>query len=302
MNSAVVECSGISKKYGEIPALINFDLQISGGEVFGLIGPDGSGKTTLFRILSTLILPDSGNARVLGHDVVKDFRFIRKSIGFMPGRFSLYQDLTVEENLAFYASVFGVDIKANYHLIKEIYTPLEPFRNRRAGQLSGGMKQKLALSCALIHKPALIILDEPTTGVDAVSRKEFWDHLAVLQKDGMTIMVSTPYMDEAQRCGRLAMIEKGRILDIGGPGEIRSRFKEILYNLNCSDRYKALLICRKIEMVKSVHAFGQSLHLTLVPGVVIDDIMRILYNQGIDDITIGEIPPSIEDCFIQYLT
>ena len=301
MNDPIVECRSISKKYGEIPALVKFDLDISEGEVFGMIGPDGAGKTTLFRILSTLILPDTGRATVLGHDVIKDYRYIRKSIGFMPGRFSLYQDLTVEENLKFYASVFGVNIRDNYHLIKDIYAPLEPFRSRRAGKLSGGMKQKLALSCALIHRPSLLILDEPTTGVDAVSRKEFWDHLGYLQKDGMTILVSTPYMDEAQRCGRLAMIQKGSMLDIGRPDEIRSRFHGPLFQLTCSDRYQALLICRKIEQISSVHAFGQELHLTLTDPPKIEFVENFLAAQGIREIVIQEMTPTIEDCFMQYL-
>jgi len=301
MNNSIVECRSVSKKYGDIPALIDFDINISKGEVFGMIGPDGAGKTTLFRILSSLILPDSGRAEVLGHDVVRDYRYIRKSIGFMPGRFSLYQDLTVEENLKFYASVFGVNIRDNYHLIKDIYAPLEPFAKRRAGKLSGGMKQKLALSCALIHKPLLLILDEPTTGVDAVSRKEFWDHLGSLRKDGMTILVSTPYMDEAQRCGRLAMIQKGRLLDIGKPAEIQSRFNGTLFQLTSSDRYAALLICRKSDKISSVHAFGQALHLTLADGVQTAYIENLLINHGVTEIVIQEVPPSIEDCFMQYL-
>lgn len=301
MNSPIVQCRGVSKKYGEIPALVNFDIDISEGEVFGMIGPDGAGKTTLFRILSSLILPDSGRATVLSHDVVKDYRYIRKSIGFMPGRFSLYQDLTVEENLKFYASVFGVNIHDNYYLIKDIYGPLEPFRSRRAGKLSGGMKQKLALSCALIHKPLLLILDEPTTGVDAVSRKEFWDHLGSLQKDGLTILVSTPYMDEAQKCSRLAMIQKGRLLDIGKPEEIRSRFNGTLFQLTCSDRYQALLVCRNIEQISSVHSFGQALHLTLADGVQTEFIRSLLTDQGIAEVLINEISPTIEDCFMQYL-
>lgn len=301
MNSPIVECRGISKKYGEIPALVNFDMDISPGEVFGLIGPDGSGKTTLFRILTSLILPDSGRATVLGHDVVKDYRYIRKSIGFMPGRFSLYQDLTVEENLNFYASVFNVNVGKNYHLIKDIFAPLEPFQTRRAGKLSGGMKQKLALSCALIHKPMLLILDEPTTGVDAVSRKEFWDHLGSLQKEGMTILVSTPYMDEAQRCGRLAMIQKGCMLDIGHPDEIRSRFNGMLVQLTCSARYEALLACRKSPQIQSVHAFGQALHLTLDEGINTEIVEKMLIANGIGDIDIRPISPTIEDCFMQHM-
>ena len=301
MNNQVIQCTGISKKYGEISALVNLDLGIQQGEVFGLIGPDGAGKTSLFRILATLILPDSGQASVLGHDVVKDYRFIRESIGFMPGRFSLYQDLSVEENLKFYASVFGVSIQENYHLIKDIYGPLEPFKSRRAGKLSGGMKQKLALSCALIHKPKLLILDEPTTGVDAVSRKEFWDHLSALQAEGMTILVSTPYMDEAERCGRLAMIQKGQVLDIGRPQEIRSRFKKPLFQVNCSDRYAGLLVCRDLTQVESVHAFGQSLHLVLAEGYSPEEVGNSMESLGLQGVEINEISPSIEDCFIQYL-
>lgn len=297
----MVECRNVSKKYGEISALVSLNVDISESEIFGIIGPDGAGKTTLFRILSSLILPDTGTVTVMGHDVIKDYRFIRKSIGFMPGRFSLYQDLTVEENLEFYASVFGANIHDNYHLIKDIYGPLEPFRTRRAGKLSGGMKQKLALSCALIHKPLLLILDEPTTGVDAVSRKEFWDHLDTLRKEGMTILVSTPYMDEAQRCGRLAMLQKGHLLDIGKPQEIRSRFRGTLLQLTCSDCYQALLVCRKMKQISSVQAFGQTLHLTLADGIHQDVIGKLLAEQGIADIDITEITPTIEDCFIQYL-
>jgi len=302
MNNPVVECRNLSKKYGDLPALIDFDIDIGEGEVFGLIGPDGAGKTTVFRILSTLILPDKGTARVFGHDVVSDYRFIRESIGFMPGRFSLYQDLTVEENLKFYASVFGVTIRENYHLIQDIFAPLEPFRNRRAGKLSGGMKQKLALSCALIHKPSLLILDEPTTGVDAVSRKEFWDHLGTLQKEGMTILVSTPYMDEAQRCGRLAMLSKAHVLDVGKPVEIVSRFNGTLYQLICTNRYEALLLLRSFSEVSSVNAFGQGLHFTLNEGVQLPDFGKLLTMNGISGIEMTEITPSIEDCFMQYLT
>jgi ABC-2 type transport system ATP-binding protein len=300
MNNPIVKCDSVSKRYGDFPALTDFSLEIETGEIFGLIGPDGAGKTSLFRILASLILPDSGQVEVMGHDVVKDYRFIRRSIGFMPGRFSLYQDLTVEENLKFYASVFGVNVRKNYPLIKDIYAPLEPFRGRRAGKLSGGMKQKLALSCALIHRPDLLILDEPTTGVDAVSRKEFWDHLSVLSRDGMTILVSTPYMDEAQRCIRLAMVNKGRVLDIGAPGEIRSRFGGGLYQLSCNNRYEALMICRKAGFLKSVHAFGQVLHLA-ADDSGIAKVRELLERKGIGEIVIEPVEPTIEDCFMQYL-
>jgi ABC-type multidrug transport system ATPase subunit len=302
MNNPIVDCRNISKRFGEIRALNGIDITISEGEVFGFIGPDGAGKTTLFRILTTLLLPDSGSALVMGHDVVADYLYIRKSIGFMPGRFSLYQDLTVRENLEFYASVFGVRISDNYHLIRDIYAPLEPFAKRRAGKLSGGMKQKLALACALIHKPSLLILDEPTTGVDAVSRKEFWDHLGTLQSEGMTILVSTPYMDEAQRCGRLLMIQKGTILGIGTPEEIQKGFKGVLYDLTCADRYEALKLCRELKSVNSVHAFGQTLHVTLADGFTSEQLAGYLSGNGMGEVVITIASPTIEDCFMQNLS
>ena len=302
MNNTIVTCRDLTRKYGDIQALSEISLDIEPGEIFGLIGPDGGGKTTLFRILATLILADSGTASVLGFDVIRDFKSIRRSIGYMPGRFSLYQDLTVEENLKFYASVFGVRLADNYHLIENIYRPLEPFRNRRAGRLSGGMKQKLALACALIHNPRLIILDEPTTGVDAVSRKEFWDHLGELRDQGMTLLVSTPYMDEAQRCDRLAMMHKGVLLDTGTPDEIRSRFPGILYSLGCSDRFGALDVLRQTAEVNSVHSFGQVLHVTLKPGMETEIIGKNLDLQGINQVEIKAIQPGIEDCFMMRMS
>ncbi|MFO7617631.1 MAG: ABC transporter ATP-binding protein [Bacteroidales bacterium] len=302
MSEPVVNCLNIRRSYdGEI-ALSNISFEAGRGEIFGLIGPDGAGKTTLFRILSTLILPDSGSARVLGLDVIRDYAAIRKSIGYMPGRFSLYQDLTVEENLRFYASVFGVQIAVNYDLIREIYSSLEPFRNRRAGKLSGGMKQKLALACALVHRPGLLILDEPTTGVDAVSRKEFWDHLAKLKSEGMTILVSTPYMDEAQRCDRLALIQKGEFLDVGSPAQIRRGFVGELYSLQCSDRYKALRLLREYDSIGSVHAFGQSLHFTLKTGGTPSGLEQNLVGNHIGDIRITLVEPGVEDCFMQKMS
>jgi len=301
MNNAIVDCRGICKSYGEYAALHNFNIEVPGGEIFGIIGPDGAGKTTLFRILSTLLLADSGHATVLGYDVVKDYPAIRKSIGFMPGRFSLYQDLTVEENLSFYASVFGVRITDNYSLIKDIYGPLEPFKKRKAGNLSGGMKQKLALSCALIHKPDLLILDEPTTGVDAVSRKEFWDHLYTLKKEGMTVLVATPYMDEAERCGFLTMLQKGEVLDSGAPKDIVSRFEGTLFQLVCKHRYQALLACQNSDHIRSAHTFGQTIHLTLSKGTE-TDIRSLMVDLGINDADIRNINPSIEDCFMQLMS
>lgn len=218
--AAAITIDGISKRYGKVQALRGVSLSVGEGELFGLIGPDGAGKTTLFRLLTTLLLPDEGSATVCGLDLVKDYRLIRQQVGYMPGRFSLYSDLTVEENLQFFASLFGTTVKENYSLVAPIYSQIEPFRKRKAGKLSGGMKQKLALSCALIHKPRVLFLDEPTTGVDVVSRVEFWDMLQDLRRQGITILVSTPYMDEAQRCARVALISNGGILGIDTPDEV----------------------------------------------------------------------------------
>ncbi len=215
-----ITVNGISKRYGKVQALRGVNLSVEEGELFGLIGPDGAGKTTMFRLLTTLLLPDEGSATVCGFDLVNDYRLIRQQVGYMPGRFSLYPDLSVEENLQFFASLFGTSVEENYNLVAPIYSQIEPFRKRKAGKLSGGMKQKLALSCALIHKPRVLFLDEPTTGVDVVSRVEFWDMLQDLRRQGITILVSTPYMDEAQRCGRVALISGGSILGVDTPADI----------------------------------------------------------------------------------
>ncbi|MCR4878011.1 MAG: ABC transporter ATP-binding protein [Bacteroidales bacterium] len=215
-----ITVNGISKRYGKVQALQGVNLSVEEGELFGLIGPDGAGKTTMFRLLTTLLLPDEGSATVCGFDLVNDYRLIRQQVGYMPGRFSLYPDLSVEENLQFFASLFGTSVEENYNLVAPIYSQIEPFRKRKAGKLSGGMKQKLALSCALIHKPRVLFLDEPTTGVDVVSRVEFWDMLQDLRRQGITILVSTPYMDEAQRCGRVALISGGSILGVDTPADI----------------------------------------------------------------------------------
>ena len=212
-----ISVSKLCKRYGGVQALRDVSLDVGEGELFGLIGPDGAGKTTLFRILTTLIVPDSGSASVDGLDVVKDYKAIRQRVGYMPGKFSLYPDLSVEENLDFFASIFGVRVQDNYGLIAPIYSQIEPFKKRRAGKLSGGMKQKLALSCALVHRPSVLFLDEPTTGVDAVSRVEFWEMLDSLRAQGITIFVSTPYMDEAARCDRIAFVNEGKILEICSP-------------------------------------------------------------------------------------
>ena len=235
-----VTVAHISKAYGKHQALDDLSFSVNQGELYGIIGPDGAGKTTLFRILTTLMLPDGGTAQIMGHDIVRDYRTIRSLIGYMPGRFSLYQDLTVEENLQFFATVFNTTIRQNYHLIEDIYRQIEPFRHRLAGKLSGGMKQKLALSCALIHEPQVLFLDEPTTGVDPVSRKEFWNMLLRLKQQGITILVSTPYMDEASLCDRIALIQNGQFLQIDTPADIVRSYSRSLWAVQ-SDRMHALL-------------------------------------------------------------
>lgn len=294
-------CENITKTYPpDIQALKNINLKISPHQIFGIIGPDGAGKTTLFRILTTLILADEGKATVLGYDVVNEYQEIRKYVGYMPGRFSLYQDLTVEENLKFFASVFGTTVEENYDLIKNIYRQIEPFKNRRAGQLSGGMKQKLALSCALIHKPKLLILDEPTTGVDPVSRREFWDMLQKLKKQGITILVSTPYMDEASLCDRIALIQNGQFLTINAPENIVKQFGKTLWTVQSDNMSKLLIDLRAVKEIKSCFAFGDSHHVTIRNSqFTIHSLNEYLENLGHKDIEISEIEPSIEDCFME---
>ena len=296
---AAIEVEGISKKYGEVEALKNVSFSVNPGEMFGLIGPDGSGKTTMFRILTTLIRPNSGNATVDGLDIVKDYKEIRNRVGYMPGRFSLYQDMTVEENLKFFATVFNTTIEENYYLIKDIYQQIEPFKKRRAGKLSGGMKQKLALSCALIHKPTVLFLDEPTTGVDPVSRKEFWEMLKKLKAQGITILVSTPYMDEAVLCDRIALIQDGSFLGIETPQEIVSDFKEVLWSAKSHNMSALLNELRACEGVKSCFAFGTVHHLTVDPSLTIAALEKQMQDKGHWDIEINEITPTIEDCYMQ---
>jgi ABC-2 type transport system ATP-binding protein len=288
---------------GAIKAVTDVSLDIRHGELFGLIGPDGAGKSTLFRILTTLLLADSGTAIVNGCDVVKDYRKIRSSVGYMPGRFSLYQDLTIEENLHFFATVFGTTIKENYDLIKDIYQQIEPFKDRRAGRLSGGMKQKLALCCALIHKPAVLFLDEPTTGVDVVSRKEFWEMLARLKAEGITILVSTPYMDEANRCDRIALIQKGSILSVDTPKDIIAGFPVDLYGIHAADTHRLLREVRSYDGTDTCFAFGDALHVTFKASQpnAAASLSPFLKEKGITDPTIGKITPGIEDCFIHLL-
>ena len=297
-----IEVKNLTKKFGESVALDNLSFEVEKGEIYGFIGPDGAGKTTLFRILVSLLLPDEGKATVEGFNVVKEFKKIRKIAGYMPGRFSLYMDLTVEENLRFYATIFGTTIKENYHLIKEIYSQIEPFKNRMAGKLSGGMKQKLALSCALIHKPSVLFLDEPTTGVDAVSRLEFWEMLKRLKQIGITIVVSTPYMDEASLCDRVALIQNGQIMKINTPAEVVSSYPYNLMSVQSLDIYKLLKDLKNLPGANSVYAFGQSAHLSF-PGEEIDQTRLNVYliSKGHQEIKMESILPNIEDCFMELM-
>jgi ABC-2 type transport system ATP-binding protein len=300
---ASVVLNGLTKKYdkGKIIAVDSVSLSVNKGELFGLIGPDGAGKTSIFRMLTTLLLPDDGTATVEGNDVVKDYRTVRGNVGYMPGRFSLYQDLTVEENLNFFATVFGTTIEKNYDLIKDIYVQIEPFKNRRAGKLSGGMKQKLALSCALIHKPAVLFLDEPTTGVDAVSRKEFWEMLKRLKQQGITILVSTPYMDEANLCDRIALIQSGKILTVDTPANIVESYEGNLFAVKSENIYKLLKDLREYEYTQSCFAFGEYLHVTFKEngGIHAEEVLNYLQKKGHKNAELKSTTPTIEDCFIK---
>ena len=297
----VIQATGINKSFGDTHALKNISFSVSESELFGFIGPDGGGKTTLFRIITTLLIPDEGKMNVLGIDTVTGFRELRKNIGYMPGRFSLYQDLSVEENLNFYATVFGTTVSENYELIEDIYSHIEPFKNRLAGKLSGGMKQKLALSCALIHKPKLLVLDEPTTGVDAVSRVEFWEMLAKLKKHDITIVVSTPYMDEAMRCDRVALIQNGSILTIDNPEKIRDAFSKKLYSFSSQGKYKLINALRSHTGINSAFPFGDSVHVTLKENTTIKEVNDYLNKLGINDVTVSETRAGIEDRFLELM-
>ena len=272
------------------------------GELFGFIGPDGAGKTTLFRIMATLMLADSGSVSVFGFDVVRDFKQIRSLIGYMPGRFSLYQDLSVEENLHFFAAVFGTTVNENYHLIHDIYSQIEPFRKRLAGQLSGGMKQKLALSCALIHAPQCLILDEPTTGVDAVSRVEFWNMLKNLQKQGITILVSTPYMDEAGLCDRIALFQQGRILSIDTPDRVAGSYNKKLWAVHADEKYTLIESLKSRSEIDSVNTFGDSVHITTTDNRLDKSALILFLKERLSgEITVSQIAPTIEDCFLRLM-
>ena len=292
--------SNISKSYDKVQALEDISFEVKKGELFGLIGPDGAGKTTLFRILTTLLLPDKGMANVTNYDVIKDYKAIRNHVGYMPGRFSLYQDLTVEENLNFFATIFGTTIEENYDLIKDIYIQIEPFKNRRAGKLSGGMKQKLALSCALIHKPEVLFLDEPTTGVDPVSRKEFWDMLKRLQQKGITILVSTPYMDEAALCDRIALITEGKILHIDTPEAIKASFPKKIFKVRSSGTFKLIQDLKAYDKTHSAYPFGEYIHFTSnTTEFKTLDLVHFLEKNNHSNIEVKETTPTIEDTFME---
>ncbi|WP_433763596.1 ATP-binding cassette domain-containing protein [Flavobacterium ginsenosidimutans] len=297
-----VTLKNITKKYGDFTAVDDVSFEVKKGELFGLIGPDGAGKTSIFRILTTLLLADNGIATVEGHDVVKEFQEIRNKVGYMPGKFSLYQDLTVKENLNFFATIFGTTIEENYDLIKDIYDQIKPFNDRRAGKLSGGMKQKLALCCALIHKPEVLFLDEPTTGVDVVSRSEFWEMLAKLKEQQITIVVSTPYMDEAKLCDRIALIQSGKIMSIDEPQSIIKKFPKVLFAVKAKNIYKLLKDLRTDKEIESSDAFGEFIHVTLVSEDSNEEKVRTIaqkYNP--ENLEIKKIEPTIEDSFIRLM-
>ena len=294
-----ISVQNISKSYKELNAVDAVSFEVNSGELFGLIGPDGAGKTTIFRILTTLLIADEGQATVVDFDVIKDFKAIRNSVGYMPGKFSLYQDLTVEENLTFFATIFGTTIKENYDLIEDIYVQIEPFKNRRAGALSGGMKQKLALCCALIHAPKVLFLDEPTTGVDPVSRKEFWQMLKRLQQKGITILVSTPYMDEAALCDRIALIQKGKVLKIDSPQAITSKYEKVIYDIQSKNTHGLIHDLKNYPSHYSVYAFGEFIHyIDKNPDFNPQNIVNYLENKNHTDIIIKTAITTIEDVFM----
>ena len=302
----MVTVNELVKTYGQqkdIVAVDHVSFSVEKAEIFGLIGPDGAGKTSLFRMLTTLLLPDSGSASVNGFDIVKDYKKIRSSVGYMPGKFSLYQDLSVEENLNFFATVFGTTLQENYDLIKDIYVQLEPFKKRRAGKLSGGMKQKLALCCALIHKPDVLFLDEPTTGVDPVSRREFWEMLKRLKMQNITILVSTAYMDEASMCDRIALMHNGKILSIDTPAGISASYSDQLFAVKAENMSKLLKALSGCKQILSCYSFGQYAHVSVKRSEQnIDEILnKCLENTSYEKLQINPIQATVEDCFIKLL-
>lgn len=293
-----VKTENIKKNYGDVQALKGITLEVQEGELFGIVGPDGAGKTSLFRILTSLLLPDSGDATVNGYNVKTEYAAVRNSIGYMPGRFSLYMDLTIEENLNFFATLYGTTLERNYDLIKDIYSHIEPFKHRPAGKLSGGMKQKLALCCALIHKPLVLFLDEPSTGVDPVSRSELWQMLVNLKKQGITIIASTPYMDEAVLCDRIALFQEGECVKINTPANIIAGFTEILWAVESKQMFKLLTDLRNFPQVKSCFSFGDKHHITVCESLSQSKLEQYLSKLGHQNISIESIEPSIEDCYI----
>jgi ABC-type multidrug transport system ATPase subunit len=302
----IVSVRNLNKLFGRVTALTNISLDVNDGELFGIVGPDGAGKTTLFRILVTLLLPDSGTATVLGLDVVKDYREIRRRVGYMPGTFSLYPDLSVAENIEFFASVFGTTLEKGYDLIAPVYKQIEPFKERRAAALSGGMKQKLALCCALVHRPDILFLDEPTTGVDAVSRREFWDQLGRLKESGLTILVSTPYMDEAVRCDRVALMQVGKLLAVDAPATISQRYDRPLIAISGAKRYEMLLALREFPHARSVYPFGDSVHYTdaradVDANAIAEELTKYLRERGFTDARTEPIEAGIEDSFMALM-
>ncbi len=300
--TAYISVSRLSKSYekASVLAVDNVSFEVNRGEIFGLIGPDGAGKTSIFRMLTTLILPDSGSATVLGFDVVKDFREIRSQVGYMPGRFSLYQDLSIEENLNFYATIFGTTLEENFHLIHDIYVQIEPFKKRKAGNLSGGMKQKLALCCALIHKPRVLFLDEPTTGIDPVSRKELWEMLRKLKSQDIAILASTPYMDEALMCDRIGLINNGKIMTIDTPQGLIEKYDKPLYAVSADNIARLLRILQEYPEIENSYAFGDNAHVILQGRST--DLKRYLEEKGLRNIEISPIKATVEDCFINSLS
>ena len=303
-NEQSVIVNSLVKNYGKenvIKAVKEISFEVSKGELCGVIGPDGAGKTSLFRMLTTLLLPDGGNAFVDGSDIVKDYKSIRHKVGYMPGRFSLYQDLSVEENLNFFATIFNTTVEKNYDLIKDIYVQIEPFKKRKAGKLSGGMKQKLALSCALIHRPVVLFLDEPTTGVDAVSRKEFWDMLKRLKEQSITILVSTPYMDEAGLCDRVALMQQGKLLSVGTPKEITSSFKQKILAVKASNMYSLLNDLISSNDVEDAYSFGEFHHAIMKENHNKEELQQYLKQKGNRGLVMQNVEPTIEDSFMQLM-
>lgn len=300
-----VRVDGLERRFDGSAALRNVSFRVEAGELFGVIGPDGAGKTTLFRLLTGLLLPDAGSASVLGHDVAGDTAALRRRIGYMPGRAAVYPDLSVEENLRFFAAVYGTGVDEGYELVEPVYSQIEPFADRRAEDLSGGMRQKLALSCALVHRPELLVLDEPTTGVDAVSRREFWDLLSGLADEGLTVLVSTPYMDEADRCDRVALMQEGELLRTDDPGRIGADYGHPLLAVRGPDRRRLLRTLREHPAAMAVHPFGQEIHFTGDPareaGALAGELAAWLAERGVEGAKVRAAEPGIEDVFMKLM-